>query len=58
MFDSDKSAKAEICAFYVQIMFLQDSGDHYCSCLTVSHLEDQEHIRKKRSQLHTPSMSL
>lgn len=33
--------KLQICAFYVQIMFLQDSGDHYCSCLTLSHLEDR-----------------
>lgn len=54
MLDSGRSAQAtKVCAFSVQIMFLQDSGDHYCSCLTLSHLEDQEHIHKNRSQLHT-----
>lgn len=57
MFDSGQSAQAaNVCAFYVQIMFLQDSGDHYWSCLALSHLEDEEHIHKNRSQLHTDSL--
>lgn len=55
MFDSGKAAQAaKIFPFYVQIMFLQNSGDHYCSRLTLSHLEYQEHIHKE-SAAHTLS---
>lgn len=45
MFDSDKLAQsAKNHAFCVEFIFLEDSGHHYCSCPTLSHVADKQRV--------------